>query len=71
MARKSKLSLKMQVAAVKAAREEGKSLDDIEKAHPELKDGVASVRGEYVAPPTPRRSGSGKAYSSMSQRPTL
>ena len=71
MAKKSKLSLKMQVAAVKAAREEGKSLEDIEKAHPELKDGIASIRGEHVTPPAPRRSGSNRAYTSMSQRPTL
>lgn len=70
MARK-KMSLNVQVAAVKAARSEGKSLETIEKDHPALKDGVTAVRKESATPPAPKRSGAPRAYSSMTQRPTL
>lgn len=70
---KSKMSLPMQKAAVKAAQGEGSSLDKIEKDHPELKDGVAAIRKESAArkAPVPAGSGSTRVRTSMTRRPTL
>ena len=52
MARHNPLPVEAQVAAVKTLLE-GKTLDDVEKQYPQLKDGVAALREQ----PAPRRSG--------------
>lgn len=74
MGRSKKMSRDMQIAAVRSAREGGKSLDEIEKDYPDLKDGVAALREEAqpaTPAPAPRGSGSSRAMSSMTRRPTL
>lgn len=74
MGRSKKLPEAMQIAAVRSAREGGKSLDEIEGEYPDLKDGVAALREEaQPATPPPARKGSGstRAQSSMTRRPTL
>ena len=73
MARGKKMSEAMQVAAVRSAMSDGSSLEDIEKSYPNLADGVAAVRMEQesAALPSPRGSGSTRAVSSMTRRPTL
>lgn len=74
MAKHKKLSEAMQVAAVRSALNGGESLDQIEKDYPDLKDGVKAVRKEgapTTPPPARRGSGSTRARSSMTRRPTL
>ena len=73
MPRSRKMSEAMQVAAVRSAMSDGSSLDDIEKSYPNLADGVAAVREEQesTAQPKPRGSGSTRAISSVTRRPTL
>lgn len=69
-----KMTTAMQTAAVKSAISEGKSLEQIEQDHPDLADGISAVRREKesTAPPPRRRgSGSARAKSSMTRRPTL
>lgn len=74
VARHKKMSSAMQTAAVRSALNEGQSLEQIEQDHPDLADGIKAVRKELesTAPPPSRRgSGSPRARSSMSRRPTL
>jgi len=74
MGRSKKMSEDMQIAAVRSARDGGMSLDEIEKDYPDLKDGVSALREEAqpaTPPPARRGSGSTRALTSMTQRPTL
>lgn len=58
--KENKMSVPMQAAAVRVALAEKMSLDDIEKKHPELAEGVALVREEQAPTTRPRtRRGSG------------
>lgn len=74
MARSQKFTPDMQVAAVRSALSEGKSLEQIKAAYPNLKDGIAIVEKESAAttPPSSRTgSGARAPLTSMMTRPTL
>lgn len=64
-------SLKVQEAAVRAALEEGGTLDSIANDHPDLADGVRHVREEQERKKAPKPRGSGSVRATYLTPPRL